>query len=65
LGFFSSSTSDPIGFCFGSTSYASNLVWSTYGCDIFVNYVGSGQLFIDYSFIFKNVYGFLELDGGM
>jgi len=37
-------------------------VWSTYGCDIFVNYVGSGQLFVDSSSIFKNVYEFLELD---
>ncbi len=62
LGFFSSSTSDHVGFCSGSTSNASNLVWSTYGCDIFVNYVGSGQLFVDSSSIFKNVYEFLELD---
>ncbi len=62
LGFFSGPTSNPIRFCFGFTSDANNLVWSTYGCDIFVNYVSNGQLFVDYSSIFYNVYEFLELD---
>jgi hypothetical protein len=31
-----------LGLCFGFTSYANNLVWSTYGFDIFINFVGSG-----------------------
>jgi hypothetical protein len=35
-----------VGFCSSSTFDASNLVWSTDGCDIFVDSVGSGQLFI-------------------
>ncbi len=51
-----------VGFCFGSTSNASNLVWSIDGCDIFVDCVGSGQLFVDSSLVFENVYEFLELD---
>jgi hypothetical protein len=60
--FCSSFTSDFIGFCSNSTFDANNLVWSTYGCDICVDYVGSGQLFIHFSFISKNVCEFLELD---
>jgi hypothetical protein len=43
----------PIGFCSSSTSKASNLVWSTNGCDIFVDYVGNGQLFVDSSYFLK------------
>jgi len=49
-------------FCFGSASNASNLVWSIDGCDIYVDCVGSGQLFVDFSSVFENVYEFLELD---
>jgi hypothetical protein len=51
-----------VGFCSSSTSDASNLVWSTNGCDIFVDCVGSGQLFVDFSSVFENVYEFLEFD---
>jgi hypothetical protein len=55
--------SDPlVGFCSSFTSNASNLVWSIDGCDIFVDCVGSGQLFVDFSLVSKNVYEFLELD---
>jgi hypothetical protein len=52
----------PIGFFFGFTFDANNLIWSTYSCDIFVDYVGSGQLFVDFYSISKNVCEFLELD---
>jgi hypothetical protein len=51
-----------VGFCFGYASNASNLVWSIDDCDIFVDCVGSGQLFVDSSSVSENVYGFLELD---
>jgi len=43
----------PIGFCFSYTSKASNLVWSTNGHDIFVDYVGTGELFVDSSYFLK------------
>ncbi len=42
-----------VGFCFDSTSYASNLVWLTDGCEIFVDCVGSGRLFVDSSSVLK------------
>jgi hypothetical protein len=56
------SNGPPIGFCSNSTSKANNLVWSTNGCDIFVDYVGSGQLFVDSFYVFENVCEFFELD---
>jgi hypothetical protein len=62
IGFCSSFAFDSTRFCFGFTSNASNIVQSTNGCDMFVDYVGSGQLFIDSSFVSKNVWDFFELD---
>ncbi len=50
----------PIGFCSSSTSKASNLVWSTNGCDIFVDYIGNGQLFVDSSYFLKMFVNFLS-----
>jgi hypothetical protein len=47
-------------FYFGFTFNANNLVWSINGCDIFIDFVGSGQLFVDFSYVFTNV--FLKLD---
>jgi hypothetical protein len=41
------------------TSKASNLVWSTDGYEIFVDYVGSGQLFVDFYFL-KTFVNFLH-----
>jgi hypothetical protein len=32
------------------------------GCDIFVDYVGSGQFFVDSSFVSENISKFPELD---
>jgi hypothetical protein len=32
------------------------------GYDIFGDYVGSGQLFVDSSFVFENIYKFPKLD---
>jgi predicted GNAT superfamily acetyltransferase len=51
-----------VGFCSSSTFDASNLVWSTDGCDIFVDSIGSAKLFIDSSSVSKHVYEFFELD---
>jgi hypothetical protein len=62
IGFCYSSTFDYVPFCSRFMSNASNLVQSTNGCDMFVDCVGSGQLFIDSSFVSKNVCEFLELD---
>ncbi len=45
-----------------STSEANNLAWSTNGCDIFIDHVGSVQLFVDSSYVFENVCEFFELD---
>ncbi len=50
----------PIAFGSSSTSKASNLVWSTNGCDIFVDYVGNGQLFVDSSYFLKMFVLFLS-----
>jgi hypothetical protein len=63
----------PIGFCFGSTSYpiwfyfdstsdVNNLMCSIDGCDIFVDYVGSGQLFVDSSFVSEYISKLPKLD---
>ncbi len=55
-------TCDRTRFCFDSTSAVNNLICSIDDCDIFVDYVGSGQLFVNFSFVSKNVFIFLELD---
>jgi hypothetical protein len=62
MGFCSSSAFDFAPFCFGFRSNASNLVWSTISCQMFVDCVGSDQLFIDSSFVSKNICEFLELE---
>jgi len=53
IGFCFGSTFDPSRFCFDFTFDVNNLMCSIDGCDIFVDYVGSGQLFIDFSFVLK------------
>jgi len=62
MGFCSSSAFDSAPFCFGFMFNASNLVWSTIGCQMFIDCVGSDQLFIDSYFVFKYVCEFLELE---
>jgi hypothetical protein len=63
MGFCSSSAFDSALFCFGFMFNASNLMWSTIGCQMFVDCVGSDQLFIDSSFVSKYyVCEFLELE---
>jgi hypothetical protein len=42
-----------VGFCLGFTSDANNFMWSINGCDIFIDFVNSGQLFVDFSYVFK------------
>jgi hypothetical protein len=43
-------------FCFGFTFNANNLVWSTNGCDISIDFVCSVQLFVDFSYVIKSVF---------
>jgi hypothetical protein len=55
-------TCDHTKFCLDSTSNVNNLICSIDCCDIFVDSVGSGQLFVNSSFVSENVSKFLELD---
>jgi len=61
IGFCFGSTFDPGRFCFDYTSDINNLMCSIDGCDIFVDYVDSGQLFVDSYFILKTFLNSLTL----
>jgi hypothetical protein len=50
-----------VSFSSNSTSNDNNLMWSTNGYDIFVDYHCNDELFMDFSFTIENVFQFPEL----
>jgi hypothetical protein len=50
-----------VSFSSSFTSNDNNLMWSTNGYDIFVNYHCNDELFMDFSFIIENAFQFHEL----